>query len=573
MTVSPFKRIDHLKLASSLSDLALLLGFQPKPFAWVVYKQPSKYTSFTVPKKRGGHRLIKAPEPKLKNVQKRLCELLQDCIADINNQRGQTEKLSHGFRRKHSIMSNAYQHRGRRYVLNIDLKDFFDTINFGRVRGFFMTNKHFALHERTATAIAQIACHDNSLPQGAPTSPVVSNLIAHILDVRLAKLSRRYGVHYTRYADDLTFSTNRRAFPEQIAKCDATGTWVVGEALEGAIERAGFLLNPSKTRMQFRQSRQDVTGLVVNDKINVRTEYYRDARAKCHSLFRTGKFFTKSQVRKDDGSIETKDIPGEIEQLFGQMSFIDSVKRYQKIFDPDYQLSGQEKVYRNLLFYRHCYASTLPTIFCEGKTDNVYLRCAILALAADFDRLAEVKDGTVDFKVKLFNYNEHSKRLIGVAGGSGQLHSFITDYRKNMKPFSAPVTRQPVILLVDNDSGADGIFKCVKSITKNACDGKENFYFVTDNLYVVPTPLTMDGNQTMIEDFLPLKWRDEKLGGKVLNLGKNLNTEREYGKSLFAEHVIKKNRKDVDFDGFRPILDRIVMVMDDFANRNSPTLT
>ena len=78
------KRIDDLKMATSLTDVALLLGFHPKAFAWVIYKQQPRYTVFEIPKSRGGTRTIKAPEPKLKNVQARLAELLQDCIADIN---------------------------------------------------------------------------------------------------------------------------------------------------------------------------------------------------------------------------------------------------------------------------------------------------------------------------------------------------------------------------------------------------------------------------------------------------------------------------------------------------------
>ncbi|MBC9031828.1 RNA-directed DNA polymerase [Sphingomonas sp. JC676] len=378
------KRIDELKLATSLSDVALLLGFQPKPFAWVIYKQPAKYSVFEIPKSRGGMRVIKAPEPKLKAVQARLAELLQDCIADINEARSQTEKLSHGFRRGHSIITNAYQHRSRRFVFNVDLADFFGTINFGRVRGFLMTNKHFALHERAATVLAHIVCDDNSLPQGAPTSPVVSNLIAHILDVRLAKLSRRFGLYYTRYADDLTFSTNSRTFAPEIAINDGAGGWAAGPALIKAIQRSGFALNPKKTRMQLRQSRQDVTGLVVNEKVNIRSEYYRDARAKCDRLFKTGKYQTKHLLRKEDGTFAIEELDGTLDQLEGTLSFIDSVKRHKQTIGRDHKRSGAERLYRSFLLYHHFYASQMPVILCEGKTDNIYVRCAVQAFVADY---------------------------------------------------------------------------------------------------------------------------------------------------------------------------------------------
>lgn len=560
------KRIDELKLATSLSDVALLLGFQPKPFAWVIYKQPVKYTVFEIPKSRGGMRVIKAPEPSLKAVQTRLAELLQDCIADINEARSQTEKLSHGFRRGHSIITNAYQHRSRRFVFNVDLTDFFGTINFGRVRGFLMTNKHFALHERAATVVAHIVCHENSLPQGAPTSPVVSNLIAHILDVRLAKLSRRFGLHYTRYADDLTFSTNSRTFPTAVAISDGVGSWVPGAALIKAIQRSGFDINPQKTRMQLRQSRQDVTGLVVNEKVNIRSEYYRDARAKCDRLFKKGKYQTKELVRKDDGTFAVEEVDGTLDQLEGTLSFIDSVKRHKQVVSRDRKRSGAEELYRNFLLYRHFYAPNMPVILCEGKTDNIYVRCAIQAFFDHYPKLAVEKDKLIEFKVKLFNYSDHTKRLLGIAGGSGHFNGLIKDYRRNLKRFTAPhAERFPVILLVDNDSGAKGIYECVKSTTKVACDGKQPFYFLGENLYLVPTPLGAGDAATMIEDFLPKKWQQEKLGGKSLNLGKDIDITKEYGKALFAEHVIKKNRGSVDFTAMCLILDRIVAVIDDYA--------
>lgn len=566
------KRIDDLKVATSLSDVALLLGFHPKAFAWVIYKQQPKYAIFEIPKSRGGSRTIKAPEPKLKNVQARLAELLQDCIADINEERSQKEKLSHGFRRGHSIITNAYQHRSRRFVLNVDLANFFESINFGRVRGFLMNNKHFALHERTATVLAQIVCHDNSLPQGAPTSPVVSNLIAHILDVRLAKLARGFGLYYTRYADDLTFSTNSRSFPEEVARQDAGGQWIAGSALEKVIQRAGFALNPKKTRVQLRQSRQDVTGLIVNEKVNIRAEYYREARAKCDRLFRTGKYQTKQLIRKDDGSSAVEDVEGTLDQLEGVLSFIDSVKRYKRIGGRDHKLTGAEQLYRNFLIYRHFYSPPMPVILCEGKTDNIYVRCAIQAFVDDYAKLAEKKGDLASLKVRLFNYSDHTKRLMGIAGGSGHFNNLIKDYRKNLRPYTAPhAERYPVILLVDNDAGADGIYKVIRATTKNACDGKDSFYYVGDNLYVVPTPLGSANAPTMIEDFLPAKWRAEKLGGKTLNLGKDCDVTKEYGKALFAQYVVKKNRKEVDFTGMRAILDRLVTVIDDYATMMATT--
>ena len=178
--------------------------------------------------------------------------------------------------------ANAIKHHKRRYVFNIDLKDFFPTINFGRVRGFFIKDANFMLHTKVATILAQIACYQNGLPQGAPCSPVISNLIGHVLDIRLCKLASANGCTYSRYAcDDITFSTNKPDFPSSIARRVAgeAHKWEVGDRLEEAVVSAGFAVNPLKTRMQYRSSRQAVcTGLRLSgiEKVKViRSESYR----------------------------------------------------------------------------------------------------------------------------------------------------------------------------------------------------------------------------------------------------------------------------------------------------------
>lgn len=208
-------KLEKLRAASDRKILAGLLGFQPKKLAYLVYKKPlvAKYHQFKLNKRSGGTRTINAPANDLKGLQSRLSRLLQDCISDINEGKKISGSISHGFRRKKSILTNARCHRGKRWVFNVDLADFFDTINFGRVRGFFLKNNNFKLDPEVATTIAQIACHNNALPQGSPCSPVISNLVAHVLDIRLANLAETHGCDYSRYADDLTFSTNKSRLP------------------------------------------------------------------------------------------------------------------------------------------------------------------------------------------------------------------------------------------------------------------------------------------------------------------------------------------------------------------------
>lgn len=326
-------RLKKLKAATSLSTLADALGYKARGLAYIVHRIPDshKYTDFQIKKRSGGLRTISAPVPELKKLQKNLAHLLEDCVNEINNSKDTKDTLSHGFRRKRSIMTNAAVHRRRRYVFNIDLHDFFGTINFGRVWGFFEKNTHFKLDSAVARTLAQIACHKSVLPQGSPCSPAISNLIGHILDVRMVQLAAKAGCQYSRYADDLTFSTNKRDFPSQIAvRIGDSNVWLPGKALEKEIKRCRFEINNTKTRMQFKEFRQDVTGVVVNSKLNVRAEYSKNVRAMVNAFVTRGEFVIGKSSRDENG-VWTKSIEaGSEAQLRGMLSFIDSVRQFEK---------------------------------------------------------------------------------------------------------------------------------------------------------------------------------------------------------------------------------------------------
>ena len=155
----------------------------------------------------------------------------------------------HGFDKGKSIVTNATQHKRQRYILNLDLEDFYGTINFGRVRG-LLISKPFGIAPKAASVIAQALCFQNKLPQGACTSPVISNLIAADLDKKLIDLARHYHCTYSRYADDITISSNKSAFPRSLAYYDESnpiteGT-IIGKIVEDAIDSAGFKINHEK---------------------------------------------------------------------------------------------------------------------------------------------------------------------------------------------------------------------------------------------------------------------------------------------------------------------------------------
>jgi hypothetical protein len=203
--------LQNLRLATSLKDVADILGYRPSSLSYLLYKFPLelRYTTFLISKKAGGSRQINAPTPKLKALQRKLADILYECCAELAASDKKRPSLSHAFRKSHSILTNARLHKNRRYVLNLDLESFFPSLNFGRIRGFFIKNNDFKLNPSVATVIAQIACHNDVLPQGSPCSPIISELVTHFLDVRLAQLAKKQQCTYSRYADDITFSTNK----------------------------------------------------------------------------------------------------------------------------------------------------------------------------------------------------------------------------------------------------------------------------------------------------------------------------------------------------------------------------
>ena len=187
-------------------------------------------------------------------------------------------------------------------------------------------------------------------PKGSPCSPVISNLIAHVLDMHIVQLAAAAGCTYSRYADDLTFSTSKPDFPTDIAyRSEAdSNVWLPGKKLAEIISHCGFAINERKTRMQYRDGRQDVTGLVVNRKVNIRHEYRHTVRAMVHSLFKKGKFQSFVSVSKDGvTTVEMRD--GSLDELQGRLAFIDAIDLYNRSKWPKGKapsISKKELMYR-----------------------------------------------------------------------------------------------------------------------------------------------------------------------------------------------------------------------------------
>ena len=573
-------RLQSLRAASNLNDVAALLQFKPKYLAYILYKMPdaAKFQVFKIAKRSGGFREIHAPCPELKLLQRNLSDLLQDCIDEINAKRKFRDQLAHGFKRGRSIITNAAKHLKRQHVFNIDLEDFFGTINFGRVRGFLIKDANLMLHPAVATVLAQIACYGKGLPQGSPCSPVISNLVGHVLDVQLCRLAAKHGCTYSRYADDMSFSTNKPDFPSDIAHLvpGKTHEWEVGSRLENAVSKVGFTINKQKTRMQYEGSRQDVTGLVVNRKVNIRADYRRALRAMAHRLFNTGKFQFIKRVVDANGALTPMAIEGTIEQFHGMIGHIDRVdchnKNREEERDPgnsrakdaaEAALRSKQRLYRRFLLFKDFYMAQRPVIVCEGKTDNVYLLHAIKHLAAKFPKLAGVSSNDkVTLIVRILRTFESSAgRILHLSNGWSGLKGLIESYVLELQRFKAPGLDHAVILLVDNDSAVDPIFNAIKKATGKTPSKADGHVHVAGNMYVVLTPLKNGATQSEIEDCFDDSILKLNLGGKTFKSDSKADSSHHFGKHILSQYV-REHAATIDFTGFSGVLDAITAAIE-----------
>lgn len=572
-------QLSKLREAKTRSDLAVILGFKPSAMTSIIYKTPDtlKYTVFEIDKKSGGKREIKAPTPKLKKLQSHLGHVLYQCLTEIEKEQ-KGKAISFGFRKDRSIADNARKHKRHRYVLNIDLSDFFPTFNFGRVRGYFLKDKTFELEKDVATTIAQIACDGKALPQGSPCSPVISELIAQILDMRLVRFAKKHGVTYSRYADDITFSTNKKEFPKALAHQDSkdSSVWHLGKKLIDRIEDSGFQINDRKTRMHCRGSRQMVTGLVINEKVNIRSEYYRNARAMCDAVFQSGQYYKSIMPAEKDGEDDKPEWINNLNPLEGKLSFIYAIiqsEERREIKDQREKPRAIRKLYRRFLFYKHCMALTSPLIITEGKTDPVYLREAIKRRTGFHPTLGKPGKEGFEHSIRYLNYEGQAHEIMGLGGGTGDLKSIVLDYlynlnpsKKRAKPFKHKPMKHPVILLLDSDDGLGDVAGTIKTNfgVSFSWNSKKDFYHVTENLYVVKTP-ELGGKMSCIEDLFPSKWRKKKLNGKAFHpANKGFDRDKHYSKEVFAKSVVQANADKIEFSGFDPLLKRISKVLEHY---------
>lgn len=349
------------------SELAAWLGLGDRQLRYILYRlgDTAKYSVFSIRKRNGGVRQIHAPTEYMKSLQRKL----HGVIAEISPSTG----IAKGYVRNRSVVDHAHVHKSAKWVVLADLKDFFPSINFGRVRGAFLS-KPFEFPADVATCLAQLCCRDGALPQGAPTSPVISNLICRSLDHELIRLTRRSRCRVSRYADDICISTNLDSIPYGIANLIG-GEYSPGVELIRVITRAGFALNPNKFKVVDRRSRQQVTGLVVNDGISIPRRWRRQVRVALHLMDKRGadetdkilrswrslSFFRQNFSPVEAVLIGKINYAGWIDQVCGR-GFVDSIRRSYP------NLAGLMPKKRKKIKIR---------LMAEGETDLIHLSVAL----------------------------------------------------------------------------------------------------------------------------------------------------------------------------------------------------
>lgn len=256
------------------------LDVSPAELKKIWWRRADMYSNFDISKSSGKSRFISAPDKRLKMIQRKVATSL-----------GKIYRLRdpvHGFAPNRSIKTNAETHLRRRYVLNIDLKDFFGAISERRVQGLL---RSLGLDSTVSNIISRICCNQGRLPQGAPSSPIISNMICFRLDKSLMDYAKSHRLLYTRYADDITlsgFQPLSAIFDGSRPNSGKLNEEILDEELKQIIHSNGFELNSDKIHYSDKNSRRMVTGIKVNEGLNIDRRYIRNLRAIMYRIEKDG---------------------------------------------------------------------------------------------------------------------------------------------------------------------------------------------------------------------------------------------------------------------------------------------
>ncbi len=265
----------NIKNNDSIIRVSKLIKYQSRSIIRTLYieNRNDQYKKIEIPKKNGNIRSLHSVFGPLKRIQTNTLSYLSSNF--------KPSKYAHGFVKGRSIITNAKMHINKKIIIRIDIKDFFPSITFARLHGMFQTYP-FNFSESISTIFSQICCleEDNgqgSIPQGGVMSPYISNMICRKLDSRIGNFAKKNHFTYTRYADDIIISTNKSFNIDKTIKI-----------ISKIIEEENFIVNESKTRVMKKSGRQSVTGIIVNDGLNINKKYYKNLRGILHKCLIDG---------------------------------------------------------------------------------------------------------------------------------------------------------------------------------------------------------------------------------------------------------------------------------------------
>lgn len=316
----------NLPLIFKPEDLAYQLGISLRQLNWLAYARDGRYNRLELTKANGAIREIQAPTPKLKSVQK--------WIAEHILQKRRPHKYATAYFPGSRLLDNANPHVGRKVVVRLDLKDFFPSITFSQVRSVFTD---FGFTYSVSRLLANLCCYEGKLVQGAPSSPALSNLVAKRIDSRIAGIKKaeaskpkdagRWKFYYSRYADDLIFSSDE----EKVLK--------ILPLVRQIVREEGFQINEDKTRIMRSGRQQQVTGIIVNERPNISSRDTRFLRtvlhnAKIHGIASTMRRWEENGLQKLQSSAHFRQI------LAGKIAFVSSVnpEKGNKLLDTFWEI-------------------------------------------------------------------------------------------------------------------------------------------------------------------------------------------------------------------------------------------
>lgn len=509
------KRLAKVK---SLKDFAMLLNdIKREEFGTSKYKitdkqllhfsspkiVPNRYKTFHISKKNGEKREINAPCYQLGII----LYILNIVFKAIYT----PSKSTMGFTEGRSVVDNASVHTGHHYVFNIDLKDFFPSIPQARVWK-RIQYAPFNFPVEVANVVAGLCCHTNAdgtqnvLPQGASTSPLLTNAICDTLDRRMNCVARKFGVHYTRYADDMTFSSLHNVYQEDSD---------FRKEIKSIITEQGFTINENKTRLQRDGERQEVTGLIVNEKVNLARKYSRDLRCILHVWEKEGYgnayayFYPK--YKKDKGYVK-KGEPVMENVIGGKLNYLRMVK------------GSTNSAYLKLL---ERYDKLQMVIYLDNETDKgksyVYVHSYKLA---EFEGLFQTSIGLRVSK---------NKKLVGFCEMYGK-EKVIAISKKTQKWLCKSVAE----IAPDTVISSDNLSKCFVTLCR---DKGKNFWLITKEQMQRSKCLSIQNVHIDINHLLSI-WEKDGLEDAVMAFhycvdGGNLNDLWPKSSSSLVEVISK----------------------------------